>query len=57
MLIELPNIVVFNQWFEFWTPGNGHVQCFGREKTLRIEQIEEIIVDQIGQQLIGQAIQ
>lgn len=48
MMIELPNIVVFNQWLEFRSTRNGHVQCFGREKTLRIEQIEEIIVDQIG---------
>lgn len=54
--MSLPNIVIFDEWFEFRTARNCHVQCFGSEKTLRIEQIEKVFVDQIGEQLIRQTV-
>lgn len=55
--IVVANIVVFDQWLKFRSTGNGHIQCFGGEETLWIEQIEKVAVDQIREQLIGQTIE
>ena len=36
---------------------NGHVERFGREKGLHVEEIEVVVIDEIGEQLVGHSVQ
>lgn len=49
--------MILDERLELGSTRNGHVQGLGREEALRIEQIEEVAVYQIGQQLVGQPIE
>lgn len=49
--------MILDERLKLGSTRNGHVQRFGCEKTFRVEQIEEVAIDQIGEQLIGQTIQ
>lgn len=50
-------VVVFDQRLELGTARDCHVECLCCKEAFRIEQVEEIVIDEIGQQLICQAIQ
>lgn len=54
---SLPNVVVLDERLELRSAGNGHVERFRSEETLRVEQVEEIVVDQICEQLVRQPVQ
>lgn len=54
--IVIARVVIFNQGLKLRTAGNRHVESFGCEETLRVEQVEEVFVDKIGEQLISQTI-
>ena len=47
--VFITQVVIFNQRFELRSTWNRHVEGFRGEKTLRIEKIEEIAVDKIGE--------
>lgn len=55
--VLIPDITVLDQRFEFRSSRNGHVQCLCCEEALRVEQVEEVLIHQVSQQLIGQPIQ
>lgn len=44
LCFTLPNVMILNERLELGTPRNGHVQCLSRKETLRVEEVEEIIV-------------
>lgn len=54
--VIVAEIVVLDQWLELGTTWDGHVKRLRREETLGIEKVEEIIVDEIGEQLICQTV-
>uniref|UniRef100_A0A182WWC5 Uncharacterized protein n=1 Tax=Anopheles quadriannulatus TaxID=34691 RepID=A0A182WWC5_ANOQN len=49
--------MILNERLKLWPTGDRHVERFSREEAFRIEQVEEIIIHQIGQQLIAQPVQ
>lgn len=54
--VFVAHVVVLDQGFKFRTTRNGHVESLCCEEALRIEQVEEVIVNEIRQQLVGQSV-
>lgn len=55
--VLVAHVAVLDQWLELGSSRNSHVQCLGCEEALRIKQVEEVAVHQIGQQLIRQSVE
>lgn len=51
------NISYLDQWFEFRSTRDGHVESFGGKEGFEIEEIEVVIIQEIGQELISQSVQ
>lgn len=47
---------VSDKRLKFGPPRNGHVQSFGGEESLQVEQVEVVSIHQVCQQLISQSI-
>ena len=57
-VVELIPIVInsegiFDERLEFGASWNGHVESFGREEGFEVEQIEVVVVDEVGEELVG----
>ena len=50
-------IGVLDQRLELGPARNGHVERFGREERLEVEQIKVVVVDQVRQQLVRQSVE
>lgn len=54
--IIVARVVILDERLEFRAAGNRHVQRLRGEEAFRIKQVEEVIVDEVGQQLIRKTI-
>lgn len=50
-------LAVAHERLELGSAGDGHVERFGREERLDVEQVEVVLVDEVGEQLVAQAVQ
>lgn len=55
--VLVTHALVLDQRLKLRTTGNGHVESLCCEEALWIEQIEEVVVDEIRQQLVGESIE
>lgn len=53
---NLLEVDVSNKRFKFGASRNGHIECLGREEGFQIKEIEVVIIYQVCQELIGQAV-
>ncbi len=59
-LCVLQNVLhffVFDQRFKLGATGDGQIERLGREKGFQIEQVEVVVIHEIGEQLIGHSVQ
>ncbi|RNA42797.1 hypothetical protein BpHYR1_029176 [Brachionus plicatilis] len=50
-------IDVFDERLKFWTARYRDIERLGRKKRLQVEQVEVVVVEQVGEQLVAQPIQ
>ena len=55
--IFIGRVHVLDERLKFRTARYGHVQRFGGEERFEIEQVEVVVVQEVGEQLIGQSIE
>lgn len=55
ILIEVTQIAI--EWFELGSSWDGDVECLCSEEGLEVEEIVIVLVDDIGEQLIGESMQ
>ena len=51
------SLLVLDKRLELGTARDGQVKRLGREERLEVEQIEVVLVDEIGDELVGEAIE
>ena len=55
---NVPNeLLVFDEWFKFWSSGNGNVESFCREERLQIKKVKIVVINKIGEELVAKAIE
>lgn len=45
------------EWLKLGTTWNGHVEGFGCEEALLVEQVEVVLVNEVTEELVGQSVQ
>lgn len=54
--VLISHIVVFNERFKLWAAGNSHVESLSCEEAFWIKQVKEVVINEIGEQLVCQTI-
>lgn len=55
--VLVAQVVILDERLELRSARNRHVECFGREEAFRVEQVEEVVVDEVREKLIRQAVE
>ena len=55
--IDLLSFFVFDEWLELWPSWYGQIESLSRKERLQIKKIEVVLVDEVCNKLIGEAIE